>query len=46
MSWFLDIEASKEKEPNYNWIKDIVSESFMPIGYGGGITSIEQIKNI
>jgi cyclase len=43
----LDIEASKEKrEPNYNWIKDIVSESFMPIGYGGGITSIEQIKKI
>lgn len=43
----LDIEASKEKkEPNYLWIKDIVSESFMPIGYGGGINSIDQIKKI
>lgn len=43
----LDIGASKEKrDPNYTWIKDIVSESFMPIGYGGGIHSITQIKKI
>jgi cyclase len=43
----LDIIASNEKrEPNYSWIKDIVSESFMPIGYGGGINNIEQIKKI
>ena len=43
----LDILASSEKrEPNYSWIKDIVSESFMPIGYGGGINNIEQIKKI
>jgi cyclase len=43
----LDIMASSEKrEPNYSWIKDIVSESFMPIGYGGGIYNIEQIKKI
>lgn len=43
----LDIDATKEKrEPNYSWIKDIVSESFMPVGYGGGITNIDQIKKI
>lgn len=43
----LDITASNEnREPNYSWIKDIVSESFMPIGYGGGIKNIEQIKKI
>lgn len=43
----LDIDATSEKrEPNYTWIKDIVSESFMPVGYGGGITTIEQIKKI
>jgi cyclase len=43
----LDVEVGKEnKEPNYSWIKDIVSESFMPIGYGGGINNIEQIKKI
>lgn len=43
----LDIEATKEKrEPNYSRIKEIVSESFMPIAYGGGLTSIEQIKKV
>jgi len=42
-----DIEASvKKSEPKYDWIQDIVSESFMPIGYGGGITNIEQVKRI
>ena len=43
----LDINASIQKrEINYSFIKDIVSESFMPLCYGGGIRSIEQIKNI
>lgn len=43
----LDIAASVEnQEPKYNWIKDIVSESFMPIGYGGGIKNIEQAKKL
>ena len=43
----LDIEATKQKnEPNYLWIKNIVSESFMPIGYGGGINNIDQIKKL
>lgn len=43
----LDIFATREnRDPNYQWIKDIVSESFMPIGYGGGIKNIEQIKKI
>ncbi|WP_299136298.1 AglZ/HisF2 family acetamidino modification protein [uncultured Tenacibaculum sp.] len=43
----LDIEAStKNYEPRYEWIQDIVSESFMPIGYGGGIKNIEQVKKI
>jgi len=43
----LDITASSEKrEPKFNWIKDIVSESFMPIGYGGGIANVEHAKKI
>lgn len=43
----LDITATAEKrEPKYNWIKDIVSESFMPIGYGGGIKNVEQAKKL
>tara|TARA_B110000238_G_C16141421_1_gene446488 strand:+ start:1133 stop:1906 length:774 start_codon:yes stop_codon:yes gene_type:complete len=44
---FLDIDASKEKTgPNFQIIKDIATEAFMPIGYGGGITKIEEIKTI
>lgn len=43
----LDIRATPdEREPNYRWIKDIVSESFMPIGYGGGVKSLDQIKKL
>jgi cyclase len=44
---FLDIDASKkESEPDYELIKDFASECFMPVCYGGGITTIEQIKKI
>lgn len=43
----LDIEATKNnKDLNYSWIRDIVSESFMPIAYGGGISNIDQIKKL
>lgn len=43
----LDIAATKEKrEPKYSRIKEIVSEAFMPIGYGGGITRIDQIEKL
>lgn len=43
----MDIMASTEGyEPKYDWIKDIVSESFMPIGYGGGIKNVEQAKKL
>ena len=42
-----DIEASLlQKEPNYALIKSIVSECFMPVGYGGGLKNIEQIQRI
>jgi cyclase len=38
----IDIEASTDKRaPNYQKINDIVSEAFMPIGYGGGVNSLE-----
>lgn len=43
----LDIRASTEKiEPNFEFIKDIASEAFMPLSYGGGITTLDQIKRI
>ena len=43
----LDIKASTEnKEPSYEIIRDIASECFMPLTYGGGIKNIENIKKI
>lgn len=43
----LDITASREgKGPDFDYLKDIASEAFMPLSYGGGITDIEQIKKI
>jgi cyclase len=43
----LDITATNEKkEPDYRRIEGIVSEAFMPVGYGGGINKIEQIENL
>jgi len=44
---FLDISATpNQKEPDYNLIKDIATEAFMPFGYGGGITKLEQIEKL
>jgi cyclase len=38
---FLDISASKEgREPNYKVLTDIANECFMPVSYGGGISSV------
>ncbi|HNZ42951.1 MAG TPA: AglZ/HisF2 family acetamidino modification protein [Bacteroidales bacterium] len=44
---FIDIEASKKgREPNYDLIARISCEAFMPFGYGGGITTVEQVKKL
>lgn len=41
----LDISATKEKRgPNFAKIKDIAGEAFMPLSYGGGITTLEEVK--
>ena len=38
----LDIDSSREnKEPNYSLIEEIVSEAFMPVGYGGGSQALK-----
>ena len=43
----LDITASqKEREPDMELLKQMASEAFMPLSYGGGITDISQIKKI
>ncbi|WP_417328166.1 AglZ/HisF2 family acetamidino modification protein [Halarcobacter sp.] len=44
---FIDIDASSQnKEPNYKIIEDISSECFMPLCYGGGVKTIDQMKKI
>lgn len=43
----VDIDASKKQRgPDFALIEDIVAESFMPIAYGGGITSCEQAMRL
>ncbi|MBS1704330.1 MAG: imidazole glycerol phosphate synthase subunit HisF [Armatimonadetes bacterium] len=43
----LDIQASlHHREPDLDLIKEIVSEAFMPVAYGGGIKSLEQARSI
>lgn len=44
---FLDISASiSKREPNFRIIEEIASECFMPVSYGGGITSVESAERI
>lgn len=43
----LDIGASRnQREPDYEILKDIASEAFMPLSYGGGICLTEQAKQL
>jgi len=43
----LDISATAEKRgPNMEQIRDIASEAFMPLGYGGGITTLDEIREL
>lgn len=43
----VDITSSAEKKPfNLPLIKEIVSEAFMPVGYGGGVTTVAEAKEL
>jgi cyclase len=43
----LDIEASKRQvKPDYKLLANIASECFMPVCYGGGVTSIDEATRI
>ena len=43
----LDIGASKHGEPpNFEFLGDIASEAFMPMGYGGNIRSLDDARRI
>jgi imidazole glycerol-phosphate synthase subunit HisF len=43
----LDISATAEKRPpNIRQIQEIASEAFMPLAYGGGITKLQEIRDL
>ena len=44
---FLDITATPEgRGPDFELLSDIASEAFMPMAYGGGITSLDQVQRV
>lgn len=44
---FLDINATKQhNKPDFDYLRKIAEQCFMPLCYGGGITSIEDIGNL
>ena len=44
---FLDISAARSrKSPNFEVLREIATERFMPLSYGGGITSFDTAKRI
>ena len=43
----LDIGATRNnREPDFELLKDIASEAFMPLSYGGGIKTVEQVHDL
>lgn len=43
----LDIDASREgREPPYELIAEMAGEAFMPVAYGGGVRTLEQIRRL
>lgn len=43
----VDIDATVlRKEPNYSMIRDLAAECRMPLCYGGGVVSVEQVERI
>lgn len=43
----LDIDATKENRgPDIRRIREIAGEAFIPLAYGGGISSVEQVKEL
>lgn len=44
---FLDITATIEgRRPPFDYLREIASECFMPLGYGGGVRTLEDINTI
>jgi imidazole glycerol-phosphate synthase subunit HisF len=43
----LDIDATNEgRGPHFTEVEEVLSEAFMPVGYGGGVTSMQQIERL
>ena len=43
----LDINLTKKNEKiNFEYLEDIITEAFMPVSYGGGVQSLEDINNL
>lgn len=43
----LDIDASaEERGPNFSQIATIAGEAFIPLAYGGGITTVDQVREL
>lgn len=43
----LDIDASREgRGPNFEAIREIAGEAFIPLAYGGGIQNVDQVKEL
>jgi len=43
----LDIIAGRERTPiRFNIVEEIVSQAFMPLCYGGGITSFDEVRRL
>lgn len=43
----LDIEASRYNKPiDIDYLKEVVNEAFMPVGYGGGIKTVEDARKL
>lgn len=44
---FLDIKSSREGQPpDFDIIRNIASEAFMPLAYGGGVRTVETAKKL
>ncbi len=44
---FLDIDVSKKKKkPDYELLSEIADECFMPLTYGGGVKTLEDVEKI
>ena len=43
----LDIDATNDgRGPRFAGVEQVVSEAFMPVGYGGGVTSLDEMERL